>query len=71
MTESMMDQFEQIEARPMIDHFAGLAMQSLMHTDEGRYYIMKESYDQVAENAYGMATSMMYVRRRLMSEGSI
>lgn len=65
MTKSRLDQMEE---RPMIDHLASLAMQSMMMTEEGQEYIARDDFRSVAMAAYGMACAMFDHRSELIRE---
>jgi len=65
MTKDILDRMEE---RPTIDHWAALAMQSMMATKEGQEYIGRDDFRSVAMAAYGMACAMWDYRSELIQE---
>ena len=71
MIEYTMEQFERTTKRPMIDHFAGLAMQSLISTKNLSGNWDNEELAAIAIFSYAMAVKMIEHKEYLIEGDAI
>lgn len=57
--------------RELLDHFAGLAMQSMINTKDGEEWLERDDFRSIAIGAYAMAKAMIDYKIDLVSEGLI